>query len=76
MEQHDRGGPIGIGEDEPERRRVDPGEIEIGIAEAGMELDRDLLARRLLDCRDDEEVEQRLGFDPQPAVAASCSPDR
>ena len=34
-----------------------------------MELDRDLLARRLLDGDDDQEVEQRLRVDPEAAVA-------
>ena len=71
MEQHDRGGPVGVGEDEPKCRRVDPREIEVGIAEAGMELDRDLLPGRFLHGADDEKVEQRLRFDPEVAVTVS-----
>ena len=70
VEQHDRGRPVRIREEQPEAGRIGLGQVEIRVAEPRVELDRDLLAGRLLDSGEDQEVEQRLRLDPQPAVAA------
>ena len=54
---------------QPEGGRVDHREVEVRVAEPGVELDRDALAGRLLDGDHDEVVEQRLRLDPEPTVA-------
>ena len=73
VEEHDRRGPEAIGEQQPQRGRIDKGQVEVGVAETGVELDRHALARRLLDGDDDEVIEQRLRLDPEPAVAPGRS---
>ena len=71
VEEHDRRRPEPVGEDQPERRRIDLREVEVRVAESRVELDRDALARGLLDGDDDEVVEQRLRLDAEPCRPAA-----
>ena len=62
-------GPEPLGEQDPEGRGIHLRQVEVRVAEARVELDRDALAGGRLDRDDDQVVEQGLRLDPDPAVA-------
>src|SRR5207247_5923051 len=70
VEQDDRRGPESVGEEQPERGRVDERQVQVWITEAGVELHRNGLAPGLLDGDHDEVVEEGFRLDPDLAGAA------
>ncbi len=74
VEQHDRRGAEPLAEQEAQRGRVDERQVEVRVAQAGVELDRHVLAGGLLDRDDDQVVEERLRLDPDAALGQPRGP--
>jgi hypothetical protein len=74
VEQHDRRAPEALAEQEAQRGRVDERQVEVRVAQAGVELDGHVLAGRLFDRDGDEVVKKRLRLDPDAALGEPRGP--